>query len=188
MVEEAMNDERWGTIISELKADVPVDIEPTGEGGVSIATPDALHSLTQEEAGDLLRQLENLDYERYGLPSVEPRSRRPPAYGAPTTHPVAPTSAPVTDARSGRPPKGDYAYKLKWDGFRCLVAIVGRLRVLSRKGWEMTPRRSRGRSATAGAARPQRSKALRKRGFELGRSVYPWCRLGWRWAVMLSLP
>jgi hypothetical protein len=65
MVEEAMNDERWGTIISELKADVPVDIEPTGEGGVSIATPDALHSLTQEEAGDLLRQLENLDYERY---------------------------------------------------------------------------------------------------------------------------
>ncbi len=42
-------------------------------------------------------------------------------------------------ARSGPLPHGDYAYELKWDGFRCLVSTVGRLRVLSRKGWEMTP-------------------------------------------------
>jgi bifunctional non-homologous end joining protein LigD len=34
---------------------------------------------------------------------------------------------------------GDYAYELKWDGFRCLVSTVGRLRILSRQWWEMTP-------------------------------------------------
>jgi ATP-dependent DNA ligase len=44
-------------------------------------------------------------------------------------------------ARSGRlPAAGDYAYELKWDGFRALVSTVGRLRVLSRQWWEMTPR------------------------------------------------
>jgi bifunctional non-homologous end joining protein LigD len=42
-------------------------------------------------------------------------------------------------ARSGPLPRGDYAYELKWDGFRCLVSTVGRLRVLSRQWWEMTP-------------------------------------------------
>jgi bifunctional non-homologous end joining protein LigD len=42
-------------------------------------------------------------------------------------------------ARSGPLPQGDYAYELKWDGFRCLVTTVGRLRVLSRQWWEMTP-------------------------------------------------
>jgi len=42
-------------------------------------------------------------------------------------------------ARSGALPTGDYAYELKWDGFRCLVSTVGRLRVLSRQWWEMTP-------------------------------------------------
>jgi ATP-dependent DNA ligase len=43
-------------------------------------------------------------------------------------------------ARPQRPaPSGDYAYELKWDGFRCLVTTVGRLRVLSRQWWEMTP-------------------------------------------------
>jgi bifunctional non-homologous end joining protein LigD len=43
-------------------------------------------------------------------------------------------------ARSGRLPlAGEYAYELKWDGFRALVSTVGRLRVLSRQWWEMTP-------------------------------------------------
>ena len=42
-------------------------------------------------------------------------------------------------ARSGPLPTGDYAYELKWDGFRCLVTTVDRLRVLSRQWWEMTP-------------------------------------------------
>jgi bifunctional non-homologous end joining protein LigD len=42
-------------------------------------------------------------------------------------------------ARSGPLPTGDYAYELKWDGFRCLISTVGRLRVLSRQWWEMTP-------------------------------------------------
>jgi ATP-dependent DNA ligase len=37
-------------------------------------------------------------------------------------------------ARSGPLPAGDYAYALKWDGFRCLVSTVGRLRVLSASG------------------------------------------------------
>jgi hypothetical protein len=72
-VEETMDDERWSTIISELKADVPVDIEATGKDTISVTTADAHHSLTEEEAGELLRQLENLDYERYGPPSVGTR-------------------------------------------------------------------------------------------------------------------
>src|SRR3954447_15465657 len=42
-------------------------------------------------------------------------------------------------ARSGPLPRGDYAYEVKWDGFRAFVSTVGRLRVLSRRRWEMTP-------------------------------------------------
>ena len=68
-----MDDERWRTIISELKGDVPVDIEATTKDTISVTTADAHHSLTEEEAGELLRQLENLDYERYGPPSVGTR-------------------------------------------------------------------------------------------------------------------
>jgi bifunctional non-homologous end joining protein LigD len=41
--------------------------------------------------------------------------------------------------RSGRlPAGGDYAYEPKWDGFRALVSRNGRLRVRSRRGWDMT--------------------------------------------------
>src|SRR4051794_27435425 len=41
--------------------------------------------------------------------------------------------------RSGRlPTTGDYAFEPKWDGFRALVAHNGRLRVISRRGWDMT--------------------------------------------------
>jgi bifunctional non-homologous end joining protein LigD len=42
-------------------------------------------------------------------------------------------------ARSGRlPTSGDYAYELKWDGFRAIVSTEGELRVRSRRGWDMT--------------------------------------------------
>jgi bifunctional non-homologous end joining protein LigD len=43
-------------------------------------------------------------------------------------------------ARSGRlPTGGDYAYEVKWDGFRAIVSTEGELRVRSRRGWDMTP-------------------------------------------------
>ena len=35
-------------------------------------------------------------------------------------------------------PSGDYAYELKWDGFRAIVATEEGLRVRSRRGWDMT--------------------------------------------------
>jgi bifunctional non-homologous end joining protein LigD len=42
-------------------------------------------------------------------------------------------------ARSGRlPASGDYAYEVKWDGFRAIVSTEGPLRVRSRRGWDMT--------------------------------------------------
>src|ERR1051325_9076453 len=42
-------------------------------------------------------------------------------------------------ARSGRlPTSGDYAYEIKWDGFRGIVSTEGPLRVRSRRGWNMT--------------------------------------------------
>jgi bifunctional non-homologous end joining protein LigD len=41
--------------------------------------------------------------------------------------------------RSGRlPTSGDYAFEPKWDGFRALVWGSGKLRVKSRRGWDMT--------------------------------------------------
>ncbi len=51
---------------------------------------------------------------------------------------MAPLPEPML-ARSGPLPVGDYAYELKCDGFRCLISTIGRLRVLSRQWWEMTP-------------------------------------------------
>src|SRR4026207_425854 len=43
-------------------------------------------------------------------------------------------------ARSGRLPiGGDWAYEVKGDGFRAIVATEGELRVRSRRGWNMTP-------------------------------------------------
>jgi bifunctional non-homologous end joining protein LigD len=43
-------------------------------------------------------------------------------------------------ARSGRlPVSGDYAFEVKWDGFRAIVSTEGPLRVRSRRGWDMTP-------------------------------------------------
>jgi bifunctional non-homologous end joining protein LigD len=52
------------------------------------------------------------------------------------------TAAPLPQpmlARSGQlPTSGDYAYEVKWDGFRAIIATDPGLRVLSRRGWEMT--------------------------------------------------
>ena len=43
-------------------------------------------------------------------------------------------------ARSGRlPTTSGYAFEVKWDGFRALVSQNGRRRVVSRRGWDMTP-------------------------------------------------
>ena len=33
-----------------------------------------------------------------------------------------------------------YAFEVKWDGFRALVSTLDRLRVRSRRGWDMTER------------------------------------------------
>jgi bifunctional non-homologous end joining protein LigD len=41
-------------------------------------------------------------------------------------------------ARSGAIPSGDYAFELKWDGFRALVRRNGDFQVRSRRGWDMT--------------------------------------------------
>jgi bifunctional non-homologous end joining protein LigD len=42
--------------------------------------------------------------------------------------------------RSARlPTSADYAFEPKWDGFRCLASRNGRLRAVSRRGWDMTP-------------------------------------------------
>jgi len=41
--------------------------------------------------------------------------------------------------RSGSIPKrGQYAYEVKWDGFRALLSTESGLRVRSRRGWDMT--------------------------------------------------
>jgi ATP-dependent DNA ligase len=43
-------------------------------------------------------------------------------------------------ARSRRLPlSGDYAYEVKWDGFRAIASTEGPLRVRSRRGWDMAP-------------------------------------------------
>jgi ATP-dependent DNA ligase len=41
-------------------------------------------------------------------------------------------------ARSGSIPAGDYAFEVKWDGFRCLVSRDGDFQVRSRRDWNMT--------------------------------------------------
>ena len=41
-------------------------------------------------------------------------------------------------ARSGPVPTGDYAFEVKWDGFRALVSRNGDIQVRSRRGWNMT--------------------------------------------------
>jgi ATP-dependent DNA ligase len=42
-------------------------------------------------------------------------------------------------ARSGQlPTRGDWAYEVKWDGFRAIVSTEGGLCVRSMRGWDMT--------------------------------------------------
>jgi bifunctional non-homologous end joining protein LigD len=42
-------------------------------------------------------------------------------------------------ARSGSiPSRGDWAFEVKWDGFRAIVSTENGLRVRSRRGWDMT--------------------------------------------------
>jgi ATP-dependent DNA ligase len=41
-------------------------------------------------------------------------------------------------ARSSVVPNGDYAFEVKWDGFRALVSRNGDFQVRSRRGWNMT--------------------------------------------------
>jgi bifunctional non-homologous end joining protein LigD len=42
-------------------------------------------------------------------------------------------------ARSGPlPTSGDYAYEVKWDGFRAIVSTELGLRLRGRRGWNMT--------------------------------------------------
>src|SRR4051794_36757712 len=41
-------------------------------------------------------------------------------------------------SRSGPIPTGDYAYELKFDGFRAIVGRHDGFRVRSRRGWDMT--------------------------------------------------
>jgi bifunctional non-homologous end joining protein LigD len=36
------------------------------------------------------------------------------------------------------PTRGDYAFEVKWDGFRAIVSTEDGLRVRSRRGWDMT--------------------------------------------------
>jgi ATP-dependent DNA ligase len=36
------------------------------------------------------------------------------------------------------PTGGDFAYEVKWDGFRAIVSTEGPLRVRSRRGWDMS--------------------------------------------------
>jgi ATP-dependent DNA ligase len=58
---------------------------------------------------------------------------------SPTVAPAAPLPQPML-ARSGKlPSRGDWAYEVKWDGFRAIVSTDGApLRVRSRRGWNMT--------------------------------------------------
>jgi bifunctional non-homologous end joining protein LigD len=52
--------------------------------------------------------------------------------------PAAPLPRPML-ARSGQiPARGDWAYEVKWDGFRGLLSTEGRFRLRSRRGWDMT--------------------------------------------------
>jgi bifunctional non-homologous end joining protein LigD len=43
-------------------------------------------------------------------------------------------------ARPDRLPRGDYAYEVKWDGFRAIVSTEAGLEVRSRRGWSMAGR------------------------------------------------
>src|SRR2546421_2264307 len=43
-------------------------------------------------------------------------------------------------ARPDRLPRGDFAFEVKWDGFRAIVSTEDGLAVRSRRGWSMSER------------------------------------------------
>jgi ATP-dependent DNA ligase len=45
---------------------------------------------------------------------------------------------PMLARSGGSPTSGEYAYEVKWDGFRAVVSTESTLRVRSRRGWDMT--------------------------------------------------
>jgi ATP-dependent DNA ligase len=53
------------------------------------------------------------------------------ATAAPLPQPMLAKSGPI-------PTRGSWAYEVKWDGFRAIVATQP-FRVRSRRGWDMTP-------------------------------------------------
>ena len=54
-------------------------------------------------------------------------------------------------ARPGKLPiRGEWAYEVKWDGFRAIASTEGPLRVRSRRGWNMTEHVNRVCSLIAG--------------------------------------
>jgi bifunctional non-homologous end joining protein LigD len=52
---------------------------------------------------------------------------------------VRPPVAPMLARLTRELPRGALTYEPKWDGFRCLASRNGRLRAVSRRGWDMTP-------------------------------------------------
>ena len=51
---------------------------------------------------------------------------------------LRPLPAPML-ARSGPlPARGEWAYEVKWDGFRCLISTEDGFRARSRRGWNLT--------------------------------------------------
>src|SRR5436190_554396 len=69
-------------------------------------------------------------------------------------------------SRPGPVPQGDYAYEVKWDGFRAMVSTVDGLRVRSRRGWN-TDAAASGAHAARKAPASARSRA--------GGPPPPWC-------------
>ena len=52
--------------------------------------------------------------------------------------PAAPLPEPMLVRGGPLPTRGEWAYEVKWDGFRALVSTEDGLRVRSRRGWNMT--------------------------------------------------
>ena len=51
---------------------------------------------------------------------------------------MPPLPEPMLSRLSHELPSGDYAFEIKWDGFRAIVSTTDGLRVRSRRGWDMS--------------------------------------------------
>ncbi|RVH07858.1 ATP-dependent DNA ligase, partial [Sinorhizobium meliloti] len=70
---------------------------------------------------------------------AKPSAKKPPEISSPDPMParVDPCLATLVD----KPPKGDWAFEVKWDGYRIAVHIEpGRVRILTRGGYDWTER------------------------------------------------